>query len=121
VALITYLTKIQFDFGALALLPEELAGLGIARPLIATDQGVAAAGLLDRLLATLPGSVTATVFDGTPPNPTEAAVRAALARSRAIARRTATDWWRSAAAPPSTWPRRWRCWWRIRSHSRNTP
>ncbi len=30
-ALITYLTKIQFDFGALALPPEELAGLGIAR------------------------------------------------------------------------------------------
>ncbi len=30
-ALITYLTKIQFDFGALALLPEEMAALGIAR------------------------------------------------------------------------------------------
>ncbi len=30
-ALITYLTKIQFDFGALALLPEALAGLGAAR------------------------------------------------------------------------------------------
>jgi len=81
-ALITYLTKIQFDFGALALLPEELAGLGIARPLIATDKGVAAAGLLDRLLGTLPGSVTATVFDATPPNPTEAAVRAALSLYR---------------------------------------
>ncbi len=36
-ALITYLTKIQFDFGALALVPEELAALGIARPLVATD------------------------------------------------------------------------------------
>ena len=81
-ALITYLTRIQFDFGALALLPEELAGLGIARPLIATDKGVAAAGLLDRLLATLPGAVTATVFDATPPNPTEAAVRAALSLYR---------------------------------------
>ncbi len=31
-ALITYLTKNQFDFGALALVPEELAALGIARP-----------------------------------------------------------------------------------------
>ncbi len=30
-ALITYLTKIQFDLGALALVPEELAALGIAR------------------------------------------------------------------------------------------
>jgi len=81
-ALITYLTKIQFDFGALALLPEELAALGIVRPLIATDKGVVAAGLLDRLLATLPGAVTPTVFDGTPPNPTEAAVLAALGRYR---------------------------------------
>ncbi len=81
-ALITYLTKIQFDFGALALLPEELAGLGIARPLIATDKGVVAAGLLDRLLTTLPGSVTPTLFDATPPNPTEAAVRAALSLYR---------------------------------------
>ncbi len=81
-ALITYLTKIQFDFGALALLPEELAGLGIARPLIATDKGVVAAGLLDRLLATLPGAVTPRVFDATPPNPTEAAVGAALSLYR---------------------------------------
>jgi len=31
VALITYLTKTRFGFGALALLPEELAALGIAR------------------------------------------------------------------------------------------
>ncbi len=30
-ALITYLTKIQLDFGALALLAEDLAALGIAR------------------------------------------------------------------------------------------
>ncbi len=48
-ALITYLTKIQFDFGALALVPEELAVLGIARPLVAADKGIVACGLLARL------------------------------------------------------------------------
>ena len=32
-ALITYLTRIQFDFGALSLLADEMALLGIARAL----------------------------------------------------------------------------------------
>ncbi len=81
-ALITYLTKIQFDFGAIALLPEELAALGIARPLVATDKGIVACGLLARLAAVLPADTEATVFDATPANPTEAAVRAALSLYR---------------------------------------
>lgn len=77
-ALITYLTKIQFDFGALALAGEELAGLGVARPLVVTDPGIVACGLLERLRAALPAAVRETVFDATPANPTEAAVLAAL-------------------------------------------
>ncbi len=81
-ALITYLTKIQLDFGALALLPEELAALGIARPLVATDKGIMACGLLARLTAVLSADTAATVFDATPANPTEAAVRTALSRYR---------------------------------------
>ncbi|MCH8002554.1 MAG: iron-containing alcohol dehydrogenase [Proteobacteria bacterium] len=81
-ALITYLTKIQFDFGALALVPEELAALGIARPLVATDKGIVACGLLARLTAVLPADTAPTIFDATPANPTEAAVRAALSRYR---------------------------------------
>ena len=44
-ALITYLTRIQFDFGALKLLEPELQLLGLRRPLIVTDKGVIAAGL----------------------------------------------------------------------------
>ena len=80
--LITYLTRIQFDFGALALVPEELAALGIARPLVATDKGIVACGLLARLTAVLPADTAATVFDATPANPTEAAVRAALSLYR---------------------------------------
>src|SRR5439155_8054238 len=76
-ALIQYITQVQLDFGALALLPQELERAGIAWPLIVTDAGVRAAGLLDRALATL-GSRPHAVFDATPSNPTERAVRAAV-------------------------------------------
>ena len=75
---INYLTTIIFDHGALAKLPDELAALGIERPLVVTDEGIVAAGLLERLRAILPDEKTAAVFDGTPSNPTEAAVLAAL-------------------------------------------
>ena len=75
---INYLTTIVFDHGALAKLPDEMAVLGIERPLVVTDQGIVAAGLLERLRAVLPDKAAAPVFDGTPPNPTEAAVLAAL-------------------------------------------
>jgi 4-hydroxybutyrate dehydrogenase len=46
---INYLTTIQFDFGALQVIPSEAGKLGIRRPLIVTDRGVRAAGLLERL------------------------------------------------------------------------
>ena len=74
--LIYYVTQIQFDFGAVALLPQECERAGIRRPLVVTDAGVRAAGVLQRALDALPGSRCA-VFDQTPSNPTEAAVRAA--------------------------------------------
>jgi len=78
VAQILYVTNILIDFGALAQLSAECDRIGIARPLVVTDAGVKAAGLLDRVVAALPGRAPA-VFDGTPSNPTEAAVRAAAA------------------------------------------
>ena len=77
-ALITYLTRIQFDFGALKLLNAELQLLGIRRPLIVTDKGVVAAGLWAKVKDQLPGNMPITLYDGTPENPTEAAVRDAL-------------------------------------------
>ncbi len=76
-ATITYLTTIHFDFGAVDRLGEELNRLAVGRPLLVTDKGVAAAGLLDRVRDGLPGTVRATVFDATPANPTERAARAA--------------------------------------------
>src|SRR5262245_58308464 len=82
-ALITYLTRIQFDFGALKLLESELQLLGVRRPLIVTDKGVIAAGLWAKAKDRLPGNMPITTYDGTPENPTEAAMRAALEIYRA--------------------------------------
>jgi alcohol dehydrogenase class IV len=81
-ALITYLTRIQFDFGAIKLLPDELKLFGIKRPLIVTDKGVVAAGLADRVQAAM-GVKPAAIYDKTPANPTERASveAAALYRS----------------------------------------
>ncbi len=80
---ITYLTTIQFDFGAVKLLGNETKAVGISRPLVVTDKGVAACGVLDRVLEHLPDGMPVTVFDGTPENPTEAAVLDALEMYRA--------------------------------------
>jgi hypothetical protein len=78
-ALIKYLTDIQIDAGARALLPAECERTGIAKPLIVTDAGVRAAGVLQQVLDALPPAMRGAVYDGTPPNPTEAAVREAVA------------------------------------------
>lgn len=74
---INYLTQIRFGFGAIAEAGAECARLKIAHPLIVTDRGVRAAGLVDRLLSHLPASGRTAVFDATPANPTEGAVRTA--------------------------------------------
>ncbi len=75
-SLIYYVTQIQFEFGAVKLLKQECERIGISRPLVITDAGVKAAGVLQKALDALPG-LPVTVFDQTPSNPTETAVRAA--------------------------------------------
>jgi alcohol dehydrogenase class IV len=77
-ARILYLTQIDIDHGAVRLLPAECERTGMRRPLIVTDAGVRAAGVLQLALDALQATPHA-VFDGTPSNPTEAAVRAAVA------------------------------------------
>jgi 4-hydroxybutyrate dehydrogenase len=77
-ALITYLTKIQFDFGALSLLDAEMQALGMRRPLIVTDKGILAAGIWDKVKSNLPGNLPVAMFSDTPENPTESAMRDAL-------------------------------------------
>jgi len=76
-AFIYYVTQIQFDYGAVKLLKQECERVGISKPLVITDAGVKAAGVLQKALDALPG-MTVAVFDQTPSNPTEAAVRAAV-------------------------------------------
>ena len=78
---IFYLTHVSIESGALGQLPSECTRVGIRRPLIVTDVGIRAAGLMDKLMDVL-GSAkleSITVYDATPANPTEAAVREAAA------------------------------------------
>lgn len=81
-SLIYYLTQIQFEHGAVRLLRQECERVGIERPLVVTDPGVKAAGVLQKALDAL-GDLPFSVFDQTPANPTEAAVRAAAQVYRA--------------------------------------
>ncbi len=77
--LIKYLTDIQIEAGARRLLAGECERVGIRKPLIVTDAGVRAAGVLQQVLDALPAAVRGAVYDGTPPNPNEKAVREAVA------------------------------------------
>jgi 4-hydroxybutyrate dehydrogenase len=79
---IQYLTQIHIDPGVVGLLRDECQRVGIGKPLVVSDAGVRAAGVLDQALMCLRGLPHA-VFDGTPSNPTEAAVRAAVALAKA--------------------------------------
>jgi alcohol dehydrogenase class IV len=79
-AQILYLTRIEIEFGASRLLPGECERAGMKRPLVITDAGVRAAGVLDEALAAF--DVKPPVFDQTPSNPTEAAVRLAVQMCR---------------------------------------
>jgi 4-hydroxybutyrate dehydrogenase len=78
---IAYLTTIEFGAGVRSMLPDVLAQLGVTRPLVVSDHGVEAAGLLDEVAA---GPMSdAPRFLEVPPNPTEAAVEVALEAYRA--------------------------------------
>ena len=83
-ARIHYLTQIELDHGAVRGLAAECQRVGISKPLVVSDAGVRAAGVLDIALAAL-GGLPHAVFDATPSNPTEAAVRAAVVMYRAQA------------------------------------
>lgn len=110
---INYVTRIEFADGEIRRLPDHLTALGFSRPLVATDPGLVASGLVARVVDLLPRGTV--VFDQTPANPTEAAVRAAHARyvegaatvsSGSAAARRLTSPRPSASAPAMT--DRWR-------------
>lgn len=81
--LISYLTHIRFDFGAIAGLPEDCAALGMNNPLLVTDRGVVATGIAARIAALLPKGAATPIFDAVPSNPTEEATDAAVAAYKA--------------------------------------
>lgn len=74
--IINYLTTIHFGAGAVASLAETLRELGVSKPLVISDRGVKAVGLLDSQAMQFLNA--APVFLDVPTNPTEAAVREAL-------------------------------------------
>ena len=77
-ATLTYLTTTHFDFGSVQNLNTELGKAGITRVFIATDAGVRAAGLVDKVTDALEDDLPISIFDETPGNPTEAAVTKAF-------------------------------------------
>jgi 4-hydroxybutyrate dehydrogenase len=69
-SLINYLTKIHFaDHVLEEALAAEVEALGLRRPMIVTDGGVAASGLVERLTAGLPAWLDYIVFAATPGRP----------------------------------------------------
>ena len=65
-----FLTTCIFDHGAVGQLGKTLAGFGVSRPMVITDPGIKAVGLLDTILENL-GMDPAAVFADTVANPTE--------------------------------------------------
>ena len=63
---VTVPTRLVHGPGAVASLADEVSALRVSRPMLVTDPGVAAAGLVDRVLPYLNGAV---VFDEVRPNP----------------------------------------------------
>ena len=72
-----YLTQITLAPGALAGLRDVLAGLGVQRPLLVTDAGMAATDTLGRVVEA--AGMACVTYADTPANPTETAVHDAVA------------------------------------------
>lgn len=81
-ATLNYLNTTHVDFGARAMLADTLKQLGVTRPMIVTDKGIIAAGILDQVREALGNEFSPEIFDGTPENPTEEATEEALAQYR---------------------------------------
>jgi alcohol dehydrogenase class IV len=76
-------TRIVFGEGSLREVPNHLARLGVKKPLVVTDAGVVASGLLGRLVSVLDAErVPHAVFDAVEPNPSGATVENGLSAWR---------------------------------------
>ena len=76
-ALIQYINRAWLEAGAVKRLSRELEGLAVKRPLLCTDPGIVASGLLEKFRAHWPAGAPFAMFDATPANPTAEAVRTA--------------------------------------------
>ena len=63
---IFYLTHVSIESGALGQLPSECTRVGIRRPLIVTDVGIRAAGLMDKLMDVLGSAKLESIMYMTP-------------------------------------------------------
>lgn len=81
-ATLGFMTTTQFDFGAIQHIAGILKAHGINQPLLCTDKGLVGIGLIDTIRGVIPNDIGITIFDGTPENPTEAAVNEAAALYR---------------------------------------
>ena len=63
------LPRTLFAPGASAMLAEEIEALGVHRPLLVTDRGLVAAGLVERVTGLLAKCAAVAVFDGVTENP----------------------------------------------------
>ena len=81
-ATLTFLTHTIFDHGASQKLGQVLAMHGIERPLLCTDRGLVGLGMVTELAVALGNEHAPTIYDGTPENPTQAAVEEAAAMYR---------------------------------------
>ena len=77
-ATLTFMTHTIFDHGASKQLAKVLKQQGVQRPLICTDRGLVELGMVAELTGHLGNELATAVFDGTPENPTQAAVQAAV-------------------------------------------
>ena len=75
--------RVHFDYGAVDALADELAALGITRPLFITDQGLVRCGVFAQARRALPAGNDVALFDAVPENPTIAGVERAIAIYRA--------------------------------------
>ena len=66
-----------FGNGSVSEVSAQLEGLGVTKPFVVTDQGIADSGLLEKFKKHLPNLGNNRVFVETPANPNEASVKAA--------------------------------------------
>lgn len=77
-AVISFVNQCHIEHGAIDMLGETLKQLGIKRPLICTDKGLVSVGIVDTIRSRIPNDVDVAIYDGTPENPTESAVKDAV-------------------------------------------